>query len=128
MEQQIMEEIRLAINLLTKYGYVVFQPNLGESIKFNCKHCGTFVESKKFKDKAAVACEGCGIIWEVKPDGTIELEMLQLVGGKFTDDHLRDPGGMRESAFPEVLKGDKKASDVWNEPTGCCTGMGSHEH
>jgi len=73
-------------------------------LTFKCRNCGSDITTKDFKDKVAEACDSCGIIWEAKPDGTVELELTQLVGGKYTDGRLRDPAGMRESAIPGIIR------------------------
>jgi hypothetical protein len=86
-------------------------------IEFACRQCGEQMLFD-FKDKAAERCDGCGIIWEAKADGTVELELLQLVGGKFTEDDGNvctgfgyDP--LRKSVFPEILKENEEAKKAW---------------
>lgn len=87
--------------------------------QFNCRYCGKYITTKEFEDKVAERCENCGIIWEVKLDGNVELEFLQLVGGKFMEDDgnvCTGFGGGRhtKSVFPEILKENEEALNVWN--------------
>jgi len=72
-------------------------------LTFKCRNCGSDITTKDFKDKVAEACDSCGIIWEAKPDGTVELELTQLVGGKFGEDGVCDKS-LRWSVFPEILR------------------------
>jgi len=87
-------------------------------IDFDCRHCGEKVMFD-FKDKAAERCESCGIIWETKTDGTVELELLQLVGGKFMEKDGNvctgfGGGRPKPSVFPKILRENGPALDAWN--------------
>lgn len=114
--------IKWAIEMLESSGYKVIKLNAGESIQFPCRQCGTLTTTKKFVDKAAVACEGCGVIWEVRQNGTVELELLQLVGGQFTEDGAIDKNP-RQSVILEIIR--KAAAEAreksWHPEGGCCS-------